>query len=249
MSNLDLWNSIRTVPPEAQKKITGGRLSGMTDISPMWRYLELTKHFGPCGIGWKYTIDHLWVEHGEGHHVCAFAAITMYVRHKGEWSDGIPGIGGSMLVNVEKNGPHTSDEAYKMAVTDALSVACKVLGMGADVYWFAGSKYSAVADEPQKTVEKAPNQTKATSSPKAPQAKVDELVNACYAAADGDAELAEKVIELASTFIKDGRTRKMTLKDAAAQSEKYIDYTLKMLSEKSVEIDAMLVFNRDSLPM
>lgn len=28
-----------------------------------------------------------------------------------------------------------SDECYKMATTDALSVACKNLGIGADVYW------------------------------------------------------------------------------------------------------------------
>lgn len=28
-----------------------------------------------------------------------------------------------------------SDECYKMATTDALSVACKNLGIGADIYW------------------------------------------------------------------------------------------------------------------
>jgi hypothetical protein len=46
-----------------------------------------------------------------------------------------------MLIVKESAGLHTSDECYKMAVTDALSVACKVLGMGASIYWFAGSKY------------------------------------------------------------------------------------------------------------
>lgn len=147
MSNLSLWNAFKTVPKEAQKEIKGGRLSGMTDISPMWRYLELTKAFGPCGIGWKYTIDRLWIENGAAPNVCAFAQITLYIKRDGEWSDGIPGIGGSMLVAVEKSGPHTSDEAYKMAVTDAVSVACKVLGMGADIYWFAGSKYSVESEQ------------------------------------------------------------------------------------------------------
>ena len=29
---------------------------------------------------------------------------------------------------------HLNDEAYKMALTDAISVACKQLGVGADVY-------------------------------------------------------------------------------------------------------------------
>ena len=35
----------------------------------------------------------------------------------------------------EKNGLYTSDECFKMALTDAISVACKALGIGADVYW------------------------------------------------------------------------------------------------------------------
>ena len=152
MSNLDLWNKIKAVPKEAQKEIKGGRLSGMTDISPMWRYLELTKNFGHCGVGWKYTIDKQWSEEGSGGQVAVFANISLFVKHEGDWSDAIPGTGGSMFVAAEKAGPHTSDECYKMAVTDAISVACKVLGMGADIYWFAGSKYSdaPAQAEPQK---------------------------------------------------------------------------------------------------
>ena len=39
------------------------------------------------------------------------------------------------VIAQEKGGLHVSDECYKMALTDAISVACKSLGMGADVYW------------------------------------------------------------------------------------------------------------------
>lgn len=39
-----------------------------------------------------------------------------------------------MLLVQETKGTHTSDEAYKMSLTDALSVAMKSLGVGADVY-------------------------------------------------------------------------------------------------------------------
>ena len=149
--NTELWNKFKSVPKEAQKAIGGGRLKGMTDISPMWRYLELTKQFGPCGVGWKYTIDKEWSEEGANGEKCAFANISMFIKYDGAWSDAIPGTGGSMLVAKEKAGPHTSDECYKMAVTDALSVACKVLGIGADIYWFAGSKYSNQSDTPTPT--------------------------------------------------------------------------------------------------
>jgi hypothetical protein len=51
-----------------------------------------------------------------------------------------------MLVEQEKNGLHTNDECFKMAVTDALSVAMKSLGMAADVYkgLWDGTKYKTV---------------------------------------------------------------------------------------------------------
>ena len=53
MGNMDIYNAVSTVPGSAQKRITGGRLNGMTDINPIWRIRELTELFGPCAIGWK----------------------------------------------------------------------------------------------------------------------------------------------------------------------------------------------------
>ena len=55
--NMDLYNVLRDVPNIAKKAITAGRLKGMTDINPMYRIKALTEEFGPCGIGWWYTID------------------------------------------------------------------------------------------------------------------------------------------------------------------------------------------------
>ena len=47
-------------------------------------------------------------------------------------------------------GDGINDEAFKMAETDAISVACKKLGMGADVYWQANeTKYSRAVDTTQ----------------------------------------------------------------------------------------------------
>lgn len=37
MENMEIYNSTRAVPQEAKKEIKGGRLSGKTDINPMWR--------------------------------------------------------------------------------------------------------------------------------------------------------------------------------------------------------------------
>jgi hypothetical protein len=137
----------------------------MTDISPQWRYMAMTETFGPCGIGWRYEIAKLWIEPGTNGQMVAFAHVLLYVKqdpeaHRpqfpqtNEWSFPIPGVGGSMFIAEEKNGLRTSDEAYKMAVTDALSVSMKQLGVAADIYMnlWDGSKYkdgNKPKDEPE----------------------------------------------------------------------------------------------------
>lgn len=141
--NLALYERFRAVPETAKKPISAGRLKGMTDISPMWRIKKLTEEFGACGFGWKYTLDKQWVDAGAGGVMMAFCNITLYVKQDGVWSEGIPGTGGASLVAKETKGLYSDDEAFKKALTDALSVACKALGMGADVYWDKYFKYSA----------------------------------------------------------------------------------------------------------
>ena len=151
--NLELYNKVRAVPEEAKKTIGAGRLKGFTDINPMWRIKVLTEQFGLCGIGWKYEIADKRVEHGANGEIAVFVDINLYIKMEGEWSDAIQGTGGSMLVTKEKSGLYTSDECFKMATTDALSVACKNLGVGADVYFEKDrSKY----DNPEPSEPPAP---------------------------------------------------------------------------------------------
>lgn len=145
----NLWEALRAVPDNAKKPIRGGRLNGMTDINPMWRWSKLTEVFGPCGVGWRFEVVRLWLEPGANGEVAAFAQVNLSVRNVdgiGGWNDPVPGIGGSMFVASQKGSLHVSDEAYKMAVTDALGTAAKMLGLGADVYWQGGmerTKYDA----------------------------------------------------------------------------------------------------------
>lgn len=139
--NLKIYNKIKEVPDNAKKKIAGGRLKGMTDIKPMWRIEKLTELFGVCGFGWKAPIKNKEIIEGANGEKIAIVDIDLYVKINGEWSEPIEGTGGSSFISKEKTGFYTSDECFKMAYTDALSVACKSLGMGADVYW-GDSKYN-----------------------------------------------------------------------------------------------------------
>jgi hypothetical protein len=156
-NNKEIWNKVKTPPDSALKEIKGGRLAGMTDISPQWRFEILTELFGPCGIGWKYTIDKLWLEPVAGGEIVAFALISLYIADEdgSGWSDPIPGIGGNKLVELERAGLHVNDEAFKMAVTDAISVAAKALGVGADVY--AGKTDDSKYSRPQQAANSGDN--------------------------------------------------------------------------------------------
>lgn len=135
MDNLEIYKSVCAVPEEAIKTISSGRIKGFSDISPMWRIKKLTETFGPCGIGWKYEITRQWTENGANGEISAFCNINLYYKYKDQWSEPIPGTGGAAFVSREQKGLHTSDECFKMALTDAISVAAKSIGVGANVYW------------------------------------------------------------------------------------------------------------------
>ena len=151
MENLRIYEQCRSVPETAKKEINGGRLNGKTDINPMWRIKILTEQFGPIGIGWYYKkISEKKEVVGE--------ETAVFVDIDGEWSKPIFGTGGSMLASKEKSGIYVSDECYKMATTDAISVACKQLGIGADVYWESdASKYGQA--QPQESTDPPEEET------------------------------------------------------------------------------------------
>jgi hypothetical protein len=134
--NMELWEQFRSVPDEAKKKITAGNLRGKSDINPVWRIKKLTEMFGPVGFGWYTETIKEWTEPAANGEIAYFIRINLYYKYNGEWSKPIEGEGGNMLVNNFPNaGMKTNDEALKMAKTDAISVACKSLGIAADVYF------------------------------------------------------------------------------------------------------------------
>lgn len=134
MDNLELYNKVRSVPKEAQTPFDNGRFKG-TDINPIWRIKTLTEQFGACGKGWYFKPLSKWSE-TVSNEVCVFVDGELFVKYGDEWSEPIYGVGGSKLLSQTKRGiAYVNDEAYKMATTDAISVACKNLGVGADIYW------------------------------------------------------------------------------------------------------------------
>lgn len=152
MDNLKLYELGREVPDKAKKTITAGRLKNMTDINPMWRIKRLTEMFGACGVGWWYEITDKQIVIDEiTKQKAAFVDILLFYKDpdSGKDSHGIPGTGGSSFVAQETKGAYLSDECFKMALTDAISVAAKALGIGADVYFDKDRTKYTGKDEPQ----------------------------------------------------------------------------------------------------
>ena len=150
MENMRYYNQGREVPANAQKSFSNGRFTG-TDINPMWRIKKLTEMFGPAGIGWYTEVtrqDTIAVDDGN---VMVFVDLNLYIKDGENWSKPIFGTGGNTLKTKGKG----DDDGFKKAYTDALSIACKALGIGADVWYSADadsnydpqSKYTDQYDE------------------------------------------------------------------------------------------------------
>ena len=154
MDNMELFRQFEKTADEAKKPIEAGRLKGFTDINPMWRFKRLTEVFGPVGIGWKFVIADKQIVSGADGVISAFVDVLLYYKYNGEWSEGIPGTGGSSFVAKESKGLYTSDECFKMALSDAIGTACKALGMSADIYFSKDrSKYTGSQDDTEAKME------------------------------------------------------------------------------------------------
>ena len=144
MENMNYWNAVKRPPTTALKTIKGGTLSGMSNIDPQWRYQVMTETFGPIGSGWTVRIIQQWSEE-VGDQVICFVKVAMKYKVEGEWTEEFEGVGGNILKHPKGK---VSDEGYKMAYSDAISVAMKMLGVAADIYMgkFDGAKYTDTSD-------------------------------------------------------------------------------------------------------
>ena len=135
MNDFELYKGLSIPPKDALKTIDFGALKGKSDINPQWRYEALTNTFGLCGIGWKYEIDKTeTIEVPSTGELMVYLTVKLYIKKDDKWSDAIPAIGGDFVLKKDKNGIHGNDEAYKMALTDALGKAMSMIGVAAEVY-------------------------------------------------------------------------------------------------------------------
>lgn len=146
--NMGLWQRVCVTDPKAVKPITGKQYSGNSP-KPYWIVQRLTEEFGPCGIGWGYTILSERMERMTDTDVLHVAAVRFWYMLDAKRGE-VEQIGQTKAVYKTSKGTLLVDEdAPKKSVTDALVKCASYIGFAGDI--FSGrwddSKYVAWARE------------------------------------------------------------------------------------------------------
>lgn len=134
----DIWNRFEKTDPAHTKQFNRGGFKG-TALNGTYIVKKLTAEFGPCGKGWRFVMEEERIE--EGHALKSgdktkVHIIRGHIEYKldGEWYSTSPQFGQTMLVDENKNGTFTDEEAPKKSITDCISKCAVLLGIGADIH-------------------------------------------------------------------------------------------------------------------
>lgn len=133
-----VWDKLSRTDPAHTKPFKRPGFSG-TQIDPTYRLQQMTAMFGPVGQAWSILEPKFDVIPGYGDEKLVFCTVGIVFPKDGDvYNPGTTyGVGGDYIVrNAKDEGakPRSTDEAFKMAFTDALGNAMKTLGLGADVF-------------------------------------------------------------------------------------------------------------------
>lgn len=169
--NLALWHKVEKTPSEHTKAISGKSYKG-TSPKPHWIIQKATETFGPCGIGWGFTVEER-VENGamieagffERLHI---AKVRVWYKWDGERGE-IEHIGGTPFSGRYSSGKsYTDEDAPKKSVTDALVKALSMIGFAGDIFMgrYDDSKYvNDLREEEREAKREAAKPIAVTSKP------------------------------------------------------------------------------------
>lgn len=131
--NTSLWKRAFVTDPAAVKPITGKQYKGNSP-KPYWIVQRLTEEFGPCGIGWGFTILGERFERF-GEHESLHVAIVRLWYVEGEKRGEFEQVGQTRASYMSAAGKFIVDEdAPKKSVTDALVKCASYLGFAGDIF-------------------------------------------------------------------------------------------------------------------
>ena len=136
--NKALWRRAFTTDPRAVKAITGKQYQGNSP-KPYWIVERLTDEFGPCGIGWGFTILSERFERFGEHESLHIAVVRLWYTMDGKRGEfeqvGQTRASYMSAGSATKPGRFIVDEdAPKKSVTDALVKCASYLGFAGDIF-------------------------------------------------------------------------------------------------------------------
>lgn len=159
-----LWKRVCVTDPKHVKPITGKQYKGNSP-KPYWIVERLTDEFGPCGLGWGFSILSERMERLTDTDVLHVAVVRLWYVMDGKRGE-LEQIGQTKAA-YQKNDGHmmTDEDAPKKSVTDALVKCASYLGFAGDIFsgMWDDSKYVAWArdqyteDQPAKPDPVAPS--------------------------------------------------------------------------------------------
>jgi hypothetical protein len=196
--NLKLWHAVEKTPHEHTKPITGKSYNGNSP-KPHYLVMKATETFGPCGIGWGFTVVDERIEDGLDGERMSIARVRVWYEWDGKRGE-VEHVGGTPFCGKRSSGkPYMDEDAPKKSVTDALVKALSLIGFAGDIFMgrYDDSKYVAELRHEER---EAKQQAAKPAAPKPPPVEpttvrqmVDNLPPAPMgpddAAADGDASL------------------------------------------------------------
>ena len=168
-NNMDLWHKVEKTPESQTKKITGKSYQG-TSPKPHYLVQKATETFGPCGIGWGFTVEER-IEQGamisDGFfEKMSIAKVKVWYKWGGERGE-VEHIGGTAFSGRYSNGKNFTDEdAPKKSVTDALIKALSMIGFAGDIFMgrYDDSKYVSDLKQEEKAAASKPTVDKPNPS-------------------------------------------------------------------------------------
>lgn len=162
MNNKELWDRVCKTDPRAVKPITGKQYQGNSP-KPYWIVERLTEEFGPCGIGWGFSILNERMERLTDTEILHVAVVRFWYEQNGKRGE-LEQIGQTKAVYAKNAGGLMVDEdAPKKSVTDALVKCASYIGFAGDI--FSGrwddSKYVAEVAREYEEKDRAANPERA----------------------------------------------------------------------------------------
>jgi len=131
--NKALWHRAFKTDPDAVKAITGKQYKGNSP-KPYWIVERLTEEFGPCGIGWGFTILNERMERLTETDILHVAVMRLWYTLAGVRGE-FEQIGQTKAAYKKADGGMMVDEdAPKKSVTDALVKCASYLGFAGDIF-------------------------------------------------------------------------------------------------------------------